>query len=314
MFQTQTDEHLIRANIWSSDLKKLLEFDLTGMKYVRMLEGFPDGDTFNIPSIGQAESFDYVENEMVKFSPMDTGNFTFSVTEYKQSGHYITDKMKQNSFYTSQLVSSFVPKQHRAIMVAWEEDVFAIGPDNQTASGLNAINGGNHRFVATGTDQTLTIQDFSTAKFALRKAAVPMTNLVAVVDTSVAWELENLPNIGNLSNNPRWEGIVTTGISTGMQFIRNIHGFDVYVSDYLKNGMSETIDGTAVTNGVANLFFSATQDILPFIGLWRQQTRVESVRNVQRQRDEYVTTARWGVDLLFPENLVVILSDNSRVG
>ena len=314
MFQTQTNEHLIRSNLWSRELKEVLEFELMGMRYVRMLSDFPDGDTINIPSIGQAVAQDYVEGNPIKFTSMDTGNFTFSVTEYKQSGHYITEKMKQQSYYMSQLVSSFVPREHRAIMTAMETDLLETGPDGQTTSDLNEVNGAKHRFVASGTNQVMTVEDFATAKHSLRKAAVPMTNLVAIVDSSVAWEFETTPNIANVSTNPHWEGIITSGMTTGMSFVRNIYGFDVYTSEFLKSSMSETIDSVAVTNGVANLFFSAASDVLPFVGLLRQAPKVDSQYNMTYQREEYATTARYGFKLYRPENLVVILSDNSRVG
>lgn len=62
---------LSRANIWSSQLKTVLEDELMGMRYVRMLDGFPDGDTFNIPSIGQAEVANYTEGQAVKYNAMD---------------------------------------------------------------------------------------------------------------------------------------------------------------------------------------------------------------------------------------------------
>src|SRR6185369_13832643 len=158
-FTTSNNEHLIRSNLWSADLKEFLQADLMGMKYVKMVTDFPDGDTLNIPSIGQAEVLDYAEGQAVKYTAMDTGNFTFTINKYKQSGTYITEKMKQDTYYMNQLVSSFVPKQHRAIMAAVENDVMAIGPDGQTASNLNTINGGNHRFVGSGTSETIAIKD-----------------------------------------------------------------------------------------------------------------------------------------------------------
>lgn len=213
----------------------------------------------------------------------------------------------------SRLVSAFVPKQSRAIMKSMEVDVLNIGPDGQTAGNLNLINGGAHRFVGTGTSQAIGLKDFAEAKFALQKANVPMTNLVAIVDPSVEFTLSTLTNLVNVSNNPRWEGIVRDGMSTGMKFLMNVYGFDVYASQNLKSGISETIDGTAVTNGVANIFFSATSDVLPFIGSLRQPPKVDSDYNKDMQREEYVTTARWGFKLYRPENLVTVITNQNVV-
>ena len=311
-FTTSANEHLIRSNLWSTQIKETLEEELFAQQYVDMITDFPDGDTLNIPSLGQAEIRDYVEGQSVTYTAMDTGNFTFTITEYKASATYITEKMKQDTFYMSRLVGSFVPKQARVIAEAMEEDVLAVGPDGQTASDLNAINGANHRFVGGGTNEVMALNDFALAKYALRKANVPMTNLIAIVDPSVEFELSTLVTT-TYDANPYWERIVQDGMSTGMRFFNTIYGFDVYVSDFLKSGIAETVNSVSTTVGVANIFFSATQDILPFVGNVRQAPKVDSEYNKDLQREEYVTTARWGYKLYRPENIVTVLTDTDKV-
>lgn len=313
MFSVADNAHLIRSNIWSPMLKEVLEDELMAQRYVKMLEGFPDGTTFNIPSIGQAEVYDYVEGQAVGYNSMDTGNFTFTITDYKASGMYITNQMKQDTFYLNEIVSSFVPKQHRALMKSFEVDALSVGPDGQTASDLNTINGGNHRWVASGTSEAFTPQDFALARYALAKANVPLVNLVAIVDPSVEYTLSTMTNLVNVSNNKAWEGIVRDGMSTGLRFRMNIYGFDVYVSQNLKSSISETIDSRTVTVGVANLLFSAAPDVLPFVGAIRQAPKVDSEYNKDLQREEYVTTMRYGLKLYRPENLCVVLSDTNVV-
>ena len=314
-FTTTQAAVLIRAELWSSQLKEILEDELMAAKYVSLLSEFPDGDTFTIPSIGQAEVDDYAENEDIKYRAMDTGEFQFSITEYKSSATYITRKMRQDSFYSATLESQFVPKQSRAIMESYETDVFKLQRD-QTASNANLINEAPHRFVASGASQVIAVQDFALAHVALKKANVPMTNLTAVVDPSVEFTLNTLTDLVAVSNNPKWEGIVADGLSpTGMRFIKNVYGFDVWTSNFLDDGITETIGAKTVTsgNGVANLFFSATPDVLPFIGAWRQMPIVDAEFNKDKQREEYVTTARYGVKLFRPENLIVVLSDQTAI-
>lgn len=313
-FSTDTNQHLIRSNLWSANLKDVLEDELMGMKYVDMISEFPDGDTINIPSIGQAEVLDYAEGQAIKYHAMDTGNFTFTITDYKSSATYITNKMKQDSYVMDRLVAAFVPKMQRAIMKTMEVDILAIGPDGQTSANSNTINGAKHRFIGSGASETIAVEDFAKAKFALQKANVPMTNLVAIVDPSVEYQLSTLTNLVNMSNNPRWEGIVSSGISTGMKFINNIYGFDVYVSQNLKvNSTTEAIDGVTAAAGVNNLFFSAASDVLPFVGNLRQPPKVDSDYNKDLQRDEYVTTCRYGFKLFRPENLVCVVTDTDQV-
>ncbi len=322
-FSTNVDEHLIRSNIWSSQLKETLEDDLMGTRYVDMLTEFPDGTTFNIPSIGQQTVYDYSENDPIQYTAMDTGNFTFTITDYKASATYITEKMKQDSFYMNRLTSSFVPKQARAIAKSMEVDVLGIAQPaatgGQTADDPNLINGGDHRFVGNGTNGVMSVKDFAIAKYSLEKANVPLDNLIAIVDPSVEYELQTLVNLVNVSNNPKWEGIIREGISTGMHFSMNIYGFDVWVSQNLTTGLAETITGNnsggakTSTVGVANLFFSASSDVLPFVGALRQPPRVDSEFNKDLQREEFVTTARWGFKLFRPENLVTVITDTDQV-
>ena len=309
---TSNSGHLIRSEIWSAELKEVLEDDLQGMGYVKWLSEFPDGDTFTIPSIGQATVRDYTEDEPVVYDALDTGEFQFSITEYVSSATYITNKAKQDMFYMNQLVSDFVPKQRRAIDEHMESSIFAL-QSGQTAADRNLINGAPHRMVANegGADDFIQTSDFAKALFSLKKANVPQSNLVAIVDPSVEYTLNTLTNLANVSNNPMWEGIVADGIASGMRFIKNVYGFDVYTSNYLADIASETVNSDAVTNGKANLFFSADSTVLPFIGAWRQMPMVDSEYNKDKQRDEYVTTARYGVKLYRPENLVTILSNPS---
>tara|TARA_R100000742_G_C4279464_1_gene104100 strand:+ start:1687 stop:2628 length:942 start_codon:yes stop_codon:yes gene_type:complete len=313
MMDTGNTGHLIRSEVWSSQLKEVLEDELQGQGYVNWMNEFPDGTTFTIPSIGQAQTDDYTENSSVQYRALDTGEFQFTINKYKSSGNYITNKAKQDAYYMNQLVSSFVPKQARAIMETLETDIMALSA-SQTASNANSINGAEHRFVGTGTNEVITVADFAKARFALKKANVPDRNLIAIVDPSVEYTMNTLSNITNVSNNPRWEGIISSGIASGMSFLANIYGFDVYTSNYLADA-NEQIGGSGPTTaaGKANMFFSADSSVLPFVGAWRQMPQVDSEYNKDKQREEYVTTARYGVALYRPENLVCVLTDTDQV-
>lgn len=310
MHTTANTGLLIRSEIWSNQLKERIVDNLSARSYVNWMTDFPDGDTFTIPSIGQATVRDYVENEPVVFDALDTGEFQFSITEYKQTGVYITDKLKQDAFYSAQLESKFVPEMERAIMERLETDIFAL-QGSQTSADLNTINGGDHRWVAQGATgpsaNAMQLIDFARALYSFKKANIT-TNLVAVVDPSVEYTINTLTNLVNVSNNPMWDGIISTGIASDARFVKNIYGFDVYTSNYLANGISETVNSQAITSGVANMFFSVKSDILPFVGAWRETPNVESYRNVHKKRDEYVITCRYGLKLYRPENLVVVLS------
>jgi hypothetical protein len=313
---TLTMDVLTRSKVWSATLKEALKDELSASKYVNWLNGFPDGTTFSIPSIGDATVRGYAEDTPIVYDALDNGEFTFSITEYLSSGTYITKKARQDAFYAAQLEASFLPKQLRAIMEKVETDVFALGAGGasggQTASNQNQINGADHRFVATGASQTIAVADFAKALYGLKKANVPDRNLIAIVDPSVEYYINTLTNIANVSNNPRWEGVIGTGIASGARFVKNVYGFDVYTSNYLATA-NETINAKTTTSGKANLFFSAESSILPFVGAWRQMPEVEGEFNKDFQREEYVTTCRYGLKVYRPENLIVVLTDTAGI-
>ena len=298
----------LRADVWSAELKEILRDELQGMKYVNWLSDFPDGDNFKIPSLGDATIADYAEDTAVTYTAIDDAQFSFQITDYLQSSNYITNKAMQDIYYSNQIMSQFVPLQERALMERLETDIMKLAQD-QTAANPNTINGVAHRMVGSGTGGVIAVEDFAKALRALKTGKVPQRNLVAIVDPSVEFEMNTLANLTSVSNNPRWEGIVNTGIASGMTFVANIYGFDVYTSNYLATKASETISGVAApANAINNMFFSADQAVLPFVGAWRQMPNVDTEYNKDYQRTEFVTTARYGMKLYRPENLVSVVT------
>lgn len=306
---------LTRAEVWSAELKETLEEDLMAQSFVKMLTEFPDGDEFKIPSIGDARTDDYTEDTAVEYRPMDTGQFQFSITEYLSSGTYITKKAEQDMYYMNELVSSFVPKQRRAILEAWEAHVFEQPEAAYSANAQGQINSAYHR-MSGGNAGRIQLEDFAYAMYALKKANVNQTNMVAVVDPSVEYYINTLASLVSVADNPRWEGIVETGFGTGMRFIKNIYGFDVYCSNFLPDVTDNALperDGTTTndfssTAGKPCYFFSAAPDVMPIIGAWRQAPEVDTEFNKDYQRTEFVTTARFGNKLYRPENMVSIVT------
>ena len=316
-FSVSNNDHLIRSTLWSEQLKDLLTDELTAMRYVRILNVPSDAgsSTINIPSLGEAETADFVEGARVKYNKFDTGNYQFTFDQYKYSANSISEKFKRDSFFADEVIAAFLPRQHRAIMEGVETRIFSVANSGQTASSLNTINGGDHRWVGSGTSETISIKDFAMAQYSLKKANVPMTNLVAIVDPSVVYTLQTQANIVNLMS-PQYSSIVSDVTPTGMKFAgMNIYGFDVYTSNYLPRDIAETVDGVSVTTGVANFLFSAASgDTMPIIGGFRQMPTVHSEFNKDTQETEYMTITEYGFKGDYrPENMITILTDTDQV-
>jgi hypothetical protein len=290
---------------------------MQAQKYVRMLDGFPDGDSFTIPTIGKTVTANYTEDTQVAYTPMDTAEFAFTVDQYLQSASYLTKKAAQDSFYSAQLEARFVPEQERAIMEHFESTTFSAPEVGVSANSAETLDGVAHR-ISGGNAGRLELADFAFARYALKKSNVADRGMVAIVDPSAEYMLNTLTNITNVSNNPKFEGIVSAGVATGMRFVANVYGFDVYTSNYLKSTVADAAlvekDGSTANdfssnNGVANLFFSADPTSNPFVGAWRQMPEVDYEYNKDFQRHEYVTTARYGVKKYRPEGIVTVVTN-----
>lgn len=319
-FEIRNDNFLVRTSMWSEQLKTLLQDELFATKYVRMLNLPSDfgSSTFNIPSMGEAETADFVEGGRIKYNRFDTGNYQFTIDKYKYSANSISNKFKRDSFYANDVISRFLPQQHRAIMVGVETRVLEVANSGQTASDLNVWNGANHRWVGSGTNGIIAIKDFALAQFALKKANVPLTNLTAIVDPSVVYTLQTQANLVNmLTPDPKWQSVVSNVTPTGMKFEMNIFGFDVYSSNYLPTGITETVNSVSVSagKGAANYFFhAATDDTSPWVGAFAQMPTVESKYNMDAQETDFLTITEYGFSGNFrPENLVTVLTSTDQV-
>jgi hypothetical protein len=319
MDYTKVNENLVRAELWSAELKDVLLEQLMGTRYVRMLSGFPDGNQFTIPSVGELAMRETAELTPVIYDSIDTGEFNFTIDRYVESATYITDKAKQDSYYAQQLIGMFPTKMRRALDENLESSVFALA-NSQTVNNANSINGASHRFIASGGSNTvLSLDDFAKAKFSLDKAQAGGTR-VAIIDPSQEYVFNQLVGAQAFTNNPQFGGIVNGGFVndvTGMRFVKNIFGFDVYVSNFLATPTDTAINADArgsvntPTTPVTNIFMAVGGDLTPFVGAYRQMPRVEYERNKDLRRDEYVMNARFGLKLYRPECLVSVISKST---
>lgn len=305
----KVNENLVRSEIWSNELKDVLQERLMADGMVRWLQNFPDGNQLTIPSIGELPMREVSEGTPVAYDTLDTGEFNLTIDRYVESATYITDRAKQDAYYAQQLIGMFPAKMRRALDENMEGSVLSLA-NSQTVNDLNTINGAAHRFVGSGdTNTNLSLDDFARAKYALDKASAYGAR-VAIIDPSQEFVFNKLVGAQAFSNNPSFGGVVQTGFSdSGMRFIRNFFGFDVYVSNFLATPADTTINSISVpASPVTNIFMATGGDLTPFVGAYRQMPRVEFERNKDLRRDEYVMNARFGLKLYRPECIVSVLT------
>ena len=317
-----------RAEVYSSLILDEIKDGFLPEGLHRDVTDFGDGDTLFITTFGEVVLRDLQEDQDTPVDALDTGRITLQITEHKGAGSYLTDELKEDSWQAAQFDASIVPKHLRAIQEAYETDLLSTFPSNQTAGNTNNINNYAHRYVAgDGTDRLMSIEDIIYAKLAFDKANLPQEGRIMIVDPIVEATLNSLTNLVNVSNNPHFEGIVETGFAKNMKFIRNIMGFDIWVSNRLPRvAAQETLDTTAGTTVAAPAGSDAAEvgDIInqawcvaddmttPLMGAWRRMPMTEGFRNTPKRRDEFYTSARWGFGTQRPQAGLSIITDSTQ--
>lgn len=314
---TSNSQALIVSEIWSDEIQDILHERLLEMNIARIVD-FPDGDKLTIPSVGTPVVRSRGEQADFTFDNLDTGEVSIVLRDEIYAGNSISKKLRQDSRWIDSVGASLPAEQARAIMERYETDILALG--NQQFAGqnnANSINGAPHRFVGRGTNQTMDITDFAGVNYIMSQSKMPASGMIGIVHPSVAYKLETITNVANVSNNPMFQGIVETGIAPDMKFVRNVYGIDLFVSNLLPTA-NETIDagsgGRTTTQGVANMFMNVSDaGLLPFVAAWKEQPTSTSFIDDYNSDLNFATTARWGNGLVRDENLVVVLTDTDQV-
>lgn len=314
---SQNSQAVIRALVYSGMLREQLEPELIAMNYVDVITDFPDGDKWQDVEMGAATVSDFVEGGEIDYKGLEFATREFEINEYVNSGHYVTQKFAQDSYLASQIMAKVPALEARAISADLEEKILKLA-NKQTNNDSNILNGLSHRFVA-GTKEEgfgiLTPEDFAYATVALKKVNY-IGPKIAIIPSFQEYKIVSNPRIkASLNYNPSFEGIVRDGAMSGMKFSFNIYGWDVYTSEFLPTTSGETSlkdrDGKVTFSTLDNcgeaILFANITGRRPFRMAWRQMPKFEGQWNMNKQREEYVTIARYGLGLGDVENMVVIL-------
>lgn len=313
---TYNTQAFIEAEQYSKFILENLHTNLLPQLFYRDVSDFGQGTTLNIKTVGIATVQEVEEDTPLIYNPIETGNVTLQITDYKGDAWYVTDVLRQDGSQIETLMAMRGMEATRAINVNFETRYHEVVEASQTPADPNLINGFAHRKVGSGTNQTMSEDDLIDMRLAFDKANVPMNGRIAIVDPVVAATFSKkitLTQAVEHSRNPVFQRLLEDGFANEHQFVMDLHGWSIWTSNLLPQIPAGTdIDGTtSITNtGVANSFQCVLDDnTKPMMVAWRQQPKVEGERNKDRQRDEFVTTARWGIGSQRQDTLGVIVTD-----
>lgn len=321
---SSSNTSFVEAAQYSSFILRNMNDGMLPENFFRDVSDFGNGTTLNIKTIGEAQIQEITENEDIVYSPIETGNITLSITDYVGDGWYVTDKMRQDGSQIEALTQARGQEAVRAIQEYRETQALSVLNLSQAIDNPNAINDFDHRMIATGggtaNQQTLDLSDLIQMKLAFDKAEVPAAGRIAIVDPVVGASLSELYTASaNVDSNPLMQQILNNGFSRDHDYIMSLFGWSIMSSNRLPKLATSTIIPTGgspatVNNPVANIFMCIVDDqTKPLMSAWRQQPKVEGERNKDKQRDEFVQTARWGFGSQRVDTLGVILTSQTKI-
>lgn len=278
---------------YSAFILRNLHDGLLPNAFYRNVTDFGSGSTLNIKTIGSVTIQDVAEDVAVDYTPIESGTITMVIDNHVGDAWYVTDELKEDGAQIEALMTARSMESTRAIQEVFETRFLKRAALSLTPASPNNVNGFAHLRVGSGANNIATLKDFLDMKTAFDKANVPIGGRVAIVDPIVASTIANLVTLtSDITQFPL--EILRNGFDRDHEFVMNLYGWHVFTSNRLHKGSFS--DGTTtVSNGVANIFMSVADDnTKPMMAAWRRMPSIESERNKDKRRQEYVTSCRYG--------------------
>lgn len=290
---TSNTRAFVEAEQYSNFILMNLHDGLLPDTFYRNVADFMHGDTLHIKTIGSVTLQEAEEDVALVYNPIESGEITFVITEYKGDAWYVTDDLREDGNQIEQLMAARSVENTRAIQEVFETDFLAAAaaPYAAASTGL-PINGFPHFIVSAETNNIFSLDHLIEMRLAFDKANVPAAGRVFIVDPVVEATMNKNVSIANDVTDFA-KNILERGLAAGQRFITNWFGWDVLTSNRLFQGAAN--DGTTSITGVFNMFMCILDDqCKPMMGAWRRQPKVEGERNKDLARDEWVTRSRYG--------------------
>lgn len=288
-------------------LRNLFDSLLPGAFY-RNVTDFGSGTVLNIKTVGSVTIQDVAEDVPVDYTPIESGTIQMRIQHHVGDAWYVSDEIREDGAQVEQLMTARSMESSRALQEVFETRYLATAAAPLVTGALNPINGFARTLVGTGANNTITVADFLAMKVAFDKANVPLGGRVAIVDPITAASLTaTLQLTANITDFGRT--LVLDGFGRDHEYLMNIHGWHVITSNRLAKGAFGN-GTTTVANGVANVFMSVADDnTKPVMQAWRRMPSIETERNKDLRRQEFVTTSRYGFGIQRLDTLGVIVTN-----
>lgn len=309
---TDNTRAFIEAEQYSSFILMNLHDGLLPETFWRNVSDFGSGSVLNIKTIGSVTLQEAEEDAPLIYNPIESGNITFRITEYKGDAWYVTDDLREDGAQIEQLMAARAAESTRALQEGFETDFLdTIGDYYAANPGPHEVNGFPHLIVSTAAGNVIQLSHFLRMRLAFDKANVPAEGRVAIVDPVVEATLAGYVTLTS-DITPYAVSIIEGGLARGQRFVHKMYGWDIITSNRLP--VRTYNDGTTTLNGVGNIFMSVLDDqTKPVMGAWRRMPKSEGERNKDRARDEFVVRARYGFGIQRVDTLGMVVTSATNI-
>lgn len=291
---TTNTRAFIESEQYSDFILTVLHDGLLPETWYRNVADFGSGETLNIKTVGSVTLQEAAEDTPLDYSPIETGEVQLTITDHVGDAWYITDELREDGAQIDRLMAERSMESVRAFQEKFETDFLKTAAQvYEGATDPFNLNGQPHLIVSAETNNVAALDHLITMGISFTKANVPMEGRVFICDPIVNGTLSKLVQITQ-DVTEFGRKIIEQGMSSGMRFTMNLHGWDVVTSNRLYVG--DTNDGTTgITGGVFNLFMCILDDqCKPIMGAMRRPLKTEGERNKDLGRDEFVARSRYG--------------------
>lgn len=304
---TTNSQAFIEAEQYSAFILHNLHDGMLPEAFYRNVSDFGSGTTLHIKTVGSVTIQDAAEDTPLIYNPIESGNVTLTITEYKGDAWYVTDDLREDGAQIDALMAARATESTRAIQEVVETKFLDTANAAQTNANANTINGFAHRIASAETNGVFALDQLIRMRLAFDKANVPGEGRVFICDPVVEATLNGLVTITH-DVTPFGAQILEKGLASGQRFVMQLFGFDIITSNRLPHGTYS--DGvTNVTSAVANIAMCVLDDqTKPIMMAWRRMPKTEGERNKDHARDEFVTRCRYGFGAQRVDTLGVIIT------
>ena len=125
---TTNTRAFIEAEQYSDFILLNLHDGLLGEQFYRNVADFGSGTTLHIKTIGTVTIQDAAEDTPLTYSPIESGEITFVITDYIGDAWFVTDDLREDGTDIDRLMAERASESTRAIQEHVETRIFNVGP------------------------------------------------------------------------------------------------------------------------------------------------------------------------------------------